>query len=326
MRVQAIISRINKYGKQLSSLNKSEGWGRFKSVTTYVDYLGAFLIHGCLIDQYVNGKFYTFKNYDRKRIITQRRLEKIIGIANSADGIKLLEDKSQFNKHFSWCVKRAWLASESMTLEQFSQLCKANPILFIKPLEAYEGKGIRRVEAPSDNDEIETLFNELKRGKYIIEQELKQHPQMVFGNKSVNTLRINTLLDTDGEVHFFKPVLRAGIGDAYVDNYNAGGVEYAVDLETGIITMPGYCQGEMQQIYHPGTDIRMVGYQIPLWSEVRKIVEAAARHIPQCRYVGWDVAITPIGVELIEGNHNPGYVCMEYFGESGWYAKLKPYL
>lgn len=32
------------------------------------------------------------------------------------------------------------------------------------------------------------------------------------------------------------------------------------------------------------------------------------------------------GVELIEGNHNPGYVSMEYFGEIGWYGNLKKYL
>lgn len=90
--------------------------------------------------------------------------------------------------------------------------------------------------------------------------------------------------------------------------------------------MPGYCQGELKQIYHPGTQIKMVGYQIPLWQEVLDSVASAAKHIPGCRYIGWDVAITPHGIEMIEGNHNPGYVCMEYFGETGWYEKIKHHI
>ena len=45
--------------------------------------------------------------------------------------------------------------------------------------------------------------------------------------------------------------------------------------------------------------------------------------IPECRFIGWDVAITADGVQLIEGNHNPGNVGIEYFGETGWYGKLK---
>lgn len=327
MNIVLAASRISKYRRHLSELNKSENWGFFKSISTYFDFISAYIMHGCLIDQYVNGKFYTFKGFSRKRIITQRRLEKIISIANSPQYIHLLENKTHFNQHFKEWVKRRWIDSESMTLELFSDLCKDGKPLFIKPLDACEGKGIRRIEVPTSQNSIKSLYDELKQNHYIIEQELTQHPDMVFGNKSVNTLRINTLIDRKlGGVRFFKPVLRTGIGNAFVDNYNAGGVEYAVDLQSGVITMPGYYNGEMKQIYHPGTNIRMVGYKIPMWDQVIECITKAALLIPECRYVGWDVAITPDGIELIEGNHNPGYVCMEYFGETGWYAKLKQYL
>ena len=326
MNPKYILSRLTKYYNRLSELNQAEKWGKLKSFSTYFDFAGAFLFHGCLVDQYINGNFYSYRNYYRRHVITQRRLEKIIQKANSSEYIHLLENKPDFNKHFSKWVRRGWLCSRDMTFEDFHKLCDDGGHIFVKPLDAYEGKGIERIAVPDTASEIRILFDRLKEGQFIIEEELHQHPEMIFGNKSVNTLRINTLLDRNGNVHFFKPVLRAGIGDSVVDNYNAGGVEYAVDSDRGIISMPGYRQGKMTELYHPGTDIKMVGYQIPLWTEVLKCVTEAARHIPQCRYVGWDVAITPDGVELIEGNHNPGYVCMEYFGETGWYAKLKPYL
>lgn len=326
MNLSTVKSRLGKYLQLLSQLNKSEKWGLIRSIFTYFDYIEAFTIHGCYIDQYVYGKFYQYKNYYRKRVITQRRLEKIIQIANNPNEIHLLENKAHFNRHFNQWVNREWLSSESMTIDDLKNLCQKSNFIFIKPLDEYEGKGIRRIEVPSSDSAIKALYEELKRGNHIIEEELIQHPKMVFGNKSVNTLRINTVLDKNENVHFFKPVLRAGIGDAHVDNYNAGGVEYAIDAKTGIIIMPGYCQGELKQIYHPGTQIKMVGYQIPLWQEVLDSVASAAKHIPGCRYIGWDVAITPHGIEMIEGNHNPGYVCMEYFGETGWYEKIKHHI
>lgn len=326
MKIGLIISKLKKYNSLLKGLNKTEGWGRIKSVSTYFDYINAYFVHGCFIDQYVSGKFYTYPNYYRKRIITQKRLEYIIRLANAPSHIHLLENKPHFNEYFKEWVNRKWLTSELMNFSDFTALCLDGKALFVKPLDSYEGRGIRRIMPVKEVSDIKSIYEELKRGNFIIEQELEQHPEMIFGNKSVNTLRINTLLDKSGNVHFFKPVLRAGIGNAFVDNYNAGGVEYAVDLETGIITMPGYHNGEMVSIYHPGTDIKMVGYQIPKWREVIDNVTKAARHIPKCRYIGWDVAITPEGIEFIEGNHNPGYVCMEYFGETGWYDKLKKYL
>jgi hypothetical protein len=67
----------------------------------------------------------------------------------------------------------------------------------------------------------------------------------------------------------------------------------------------------------------MPGYKIPLWSEVLDTINRACHNIPECRFIGWDVAIISDGVQLIEGNHNPGNVSIEYFGEIGWYDKLK---
>lgn len=48
--------------------------------------------------------------------------------------------------------------------------------------------------------------------------------------------------------------------------------------------------------------------------------------LPQCRFIGWDIAITDDGIELIEGNHNPDYELMEFFGTHGWYAKTKEWI
>ena len=138
--------------------------------------------------------------------------------------------------------------------------------------------------------------------------------------------KINSFLDKEGNVHLFKAVLRVGIGDSVVDNYNAGGVEYPIDIETGIISSLGFHDNKLQCIYHPLSDKIMPGFNIPYWDKVVFCITEASKQLPLCRFVGWDIAITKDGVELIEGNHNPGYVSMEYFGEIGWYGNLKKYL
>lgn len=56
-------------------------------------------------------------------------------------------------------------------------------------------------------------------------------------------------------------------------------------------------------------------------------VTEASKIIKRCRFIGWDVTVTKNNeIELIEGNHNPGYVSIEYFGEPGWYAQIKKWI
>ena len=74
---------------------------------------------------------------------------------------------------------------------------------------------------------------------------------------------------------------------------------------------------------HPGTDIVMLGYRIPNWDKVIEGSEKAAEMLPQIRIIGWDVAITEDGIELIEGNHNPDYELFEFLGSTGYYSKIK---
>jgi hypothetical protein len=39
---------------------------------------------------------------------------------------------------------------------------------------------------------------------------------------------------------------------------------------------------------------------------VQNLVDTIAQEVPQIRYVGWDIAVTPEGAAVIEGNYNTG--------------------
>lgn len=55
---------------------------------------------------------------------------------------------------------------------------------------------------------------------------------------------------------------------------------------------------------HPVTKTQIVGFKIPYWEEIIKMVTEAAWIVPQVRTVGWDIAVTKSGPLIIEGNDN----------------------
>ncbi len=55
------------------------------------------------------------------------------------------------------------------------------------------------------------------------------------------------------------------------------------------------------------TGIKFEGFKLPYTEEIKALVKKAALVLPDFRYVGWDVCITPDGPLIVEGNDYPGY-------------------
>lgn len=130
-----------------------------------------------------------------------------------------------FNRHFNKFINRNWLSSSEMTIADFQQLCNDSSELIVKPLDDCEGQWIELLTLPDDKPTtMKDLYQSLKQRKVIIEQRICNHSLIEFNNSSINTIRVNSIMDKTGNVHIFKPVLRVGVGDSVVDNYNAGGL------------------------------------------------------------------------------------------------------
>lgn len=64
--------------------------------------------------------------------------------------------------------------------------------------------------------------------------------------------------------------------------------------------------------------------QIPNWKAVLDVITRAQELIPGVRLIGWDVAITPDGAVLIEGNEDANNETLEFVGDPiGFYPLLK---
>jgi len=91
-----------------------------------------------------------------------------------------------------------------------------------------------------------------------------------------------------------------------VDNLASGGIAVAVDENTGVVTSAGVYSDitKNPETNHPVSGQQLIGFQIPYWNETVEMVKQAALLHTQNRSIGWDVALTVNGPELIEGNHD----------------------
>jgi Sugar-transfer associated ATP-grasp len=53
---------------------------------------------------------------------------------------------------------------------------------------------------------------------------------------------------------------------------------------------------------HPDSGFRFRDFSVPQWQALREAASNAAKAFPEFRTVGWDVALTPIGPMILEGN------------------------
>lgn len=291
----------------------------------YADFILCYLKYGCVLDQYVRGGFALLSSKQRDESVTYRRITKVYRTLNNPAFTHILKEKPEFNSYFATLIKRKWLDSKDL-VKRGNDVFRDVDELIVKPTDSSEGNGIFKVLLPKDNDEREKTFARLSRDNVIVEERLFSHPVTQFGSSSLNTIRAHSIIDDTGNVRFMKFILRVGVGDTMVDNYCSGGCIYEVDEYTGRIISPGFSKKHLPSEFHPGTNIKMPGLTIPFWDEVKALVIEAHQMLPQIRYIGWDVAITENGPELIEGNHLPDYELLEFVGTRFWWPRFKKYV
>lgn len=323
MKIKKIYKGILKYKNEIDHLAPRIGVPR---LVLYLDCVWSYLRWGCVLNHYIHGHFYKLRRYERNRAFTLREWNRIITRANDRDVIHFMKNKVDFNKYYTEYVKRDWLYSKNMSYDEFVTFIHKHDSAIVKPMSGLEGDGVHLVNFTKDLNSKE-LYDKYVSEDVLIEEKIIQHPNMVFGNKSVNTIRAYTIYDdiTD-DVYLLKTVIRVGIGDSIVDNSHSGGCAYEIDKSTGYIISPSYCANGLITYIHPGTEICMLGKKIPYWEDVVETCKKAAMKLPKCRFIGWDVAITEDGPLLIEGNHTPDLDMVEFVGSHGYKNLIREHL
>ena len=146
-------------------------------------------------------------------------------------------------------------------------------------------------------------------GKNIfIEPSLVQEPVLRgFNPDTVNTVRILTLNDTNGNISIVSAAVRFGRKGNFVDNMHAGGLAVSINLETGEMEQYGARRFEPVKYYeHPDSHLKFEGTKIPQWDEIVGIVNKSLAFLPSYRSVGFDIVTTEKGPLVLEINTGAG--------------------
>ncbi len=140
---------------------------------------------------------------------------------------------------------------------------------------------------------------------YLLQEKIQQHEFLnELAPTTTNTIRVVTFLDRNNEVDIHFTILRLGRQGNMADNWDRGGISVAVDPTTGVlgagVLKPKY-GGQWLEV-HPDSKVRFTGRTLPYWQETVELCTKAAKVSPRLHSIGWDVALTPQGPVLIEGN------------------------
>jgi hypothetical protein len=186
--------------------------------------------------------------------------------------------------------------------------------VIVKPVFGGGGRGIHLVstEDPDILSKLEAMdsrFGNFMKEGYLVEEALVQHPELDRINPhTVSSIRIISMLCVDGSVEFLAAMLKTNANDDPMDNFSQGGIVIGVDLATGRLKRHGICQYPRGRVYerHPLTGTVFQDFQIPFWKELTETAERAQKVFRHVKSVGWDIAVTPGGPVIIEGNQDWG--------------------
>jgi glutathione synthase/RimK-type ligase-like ATP-grasp enzyme len=308
-RIWFIIKRI--FGMDYAGLFRTIGQihdrtGRSR-IWLFFDMVHCGIRYGCGYNDYRLCEFYDLNDAQRATYVTRGVNNTLVHLLNDPADFHYLDNKAEFNRLWAPFVTRDWVDLSTASPAEFSAFVQKHPVFLIKPVDGTGGHGVEKLDR-RDYASDRQLYDAIKAsGSLLAEEYIIQHPQLsALYPHSVNTYRIVTIL-TGGVVNVVYAFIRVGNHGAVVDNLHSGGMFAPVDLDTGIITCPAYDKQQNTYEVHPETGARFVGTRLPYWPESVEMCRRAALVMPSIRYIGWDIAVTEKGPQLIEGNPFPGY-------------------
>ena len=274
------------------------------SFAIMIDELYCLFIYGTIFTEYEALRFYSLKRAERKTFITTLYWLKELKKYNPEEYRDCFHEKKVFNQLFHKYVGRQFLDIDlSQNKEELRLFFLNNKAICLKKSDGAMGYqvGIFRNNEITF-DELCSVINEKQYD--LAENVIESIPVIADLNPtSLNTMRIVTI-HFDGFFRVLVACQRIGALGNNVDNISCGGSAAEIRIDTGEL-IPPFFANEYRKI---STTIEGSGptngktLQIPFWNETIDMLKEACTIIPEIHIVGWDVAITPNGPVLVEGN------------------------
>jgi hypothetical protein len=239
-----------------------------------------------------------------------------------------LGDKLQF---LAWCARTnlphaapLMLIEDGQVIWQTGNLLDLDQDLFAKPRTGRGACGVRmyrRISAFRYEDEggrrltlgaiASDLIRRFGTRNLMVLPRLRNHPDLApLASESLITIRAVTCLDERQQPELVLAYLRvlAKLEPDWPVKKPISEYAAAIDLTDGTLSaMTGDKPECLSQWHerHPVTGVAITGRSVPCWAAVAALAERAHRVTRDRVLVGWDIAITPAGPLLLEGNSYP---------------------
>ena len=298
-------------GKKIVQMAKELKRQRGGRVSAYaIDAVRCSFRHQASPENYFVLRFYELDEKERETYLTSGRsaeADRRLNRNMTAELNQVMSRKHLFYRSFSEFVHRESIYVPESSYLEFTAFLDRQEEFVLKPDRGIMGQGIEKLKTRDVKDR-RSLYDRCKEKRLLAEQVIRQHEELERISSCVNSVRINAARDGAGAVRLIGACLKCGADGAAADNFHSGGVAYPLDLEGGTVIGSGRNNTEIRDyIDHPASSVRMPGFRVPHWEGVKSCALRAMEHMPELGYVGWDIAVTPEGPELIEGNcHWPG--------------------
>lgn len=201
---------------------------------------------------------------------------------------------------------------EGSATEQIKAFLSYDMDAFAKPSDGQLGNGIFALRITNgqiyvDNHltEIEEVAKILTSADYMVQERITQHPKISkICSSTINSIRLQTVMDKNGDVIPFGAIIRIAKEGSSVDNWAKGGIAVGINMDNGTlrsigIIKPAYGTSVTE---HPNSHIKFEGFEIPFYKEAEQLAITLHKKLYRCHSVGWDIAITENGPCFIEAN------------------------
>jgi hypothetical protein len=157
---------------------------------------------------------------------------------------------------------------------------------------------------------VAKIFEDPADRGWILQERLVSHEGLcgLSGTDALQSFRIITLVGSCG-ASILHGHLKIIVGNNPVDNYGrgrTGNLQARIDLPRGVLRAAAILRkggrGFEHVAAHPTSGCMIEGLAVPHWDQIRTFTLNLAEQFLPLQTVGWDVALTPDGPKVIEGN------------------------
>lgn len=296
---------LDRYMARVNEVHQRSGKAK---ALIFLDMLWSMARYGAGYTDYVLCEFEQLNGKQRDTYLTRVKNKKLSEMLNDSAYTHIFNEKNEFYAYFKDFLGRDFLDLGKCGDEDIKKFIEGKTHIIAKPNEGECGKGIEKIKLGrfQSADECVAYIRDPERRFGVIEDVVVQHEKLnELYPGSVNCIRMLTLVH-EGIPYVLYGVIKTGNNGNFVDNYESGGFSCHIDLEKEEISGQGHSAAAYVTDRHPYTGTAFKGFKIPYIKEAAEMVKKAALVVPQVKFIGWDVCITPEGPAIIEGNDYPG--------------------